>query len=360
MLYHLLYPLRDSLFMFNVFRYITFRAALGFLLSFLIVMFLGSRFIRYLRRIHLEEHVDMYGHVKLEQIFSGKRGTPTMGGILIGFSIIVSVLLCARLDTMFIWLSLGMMAWFMSCGLLDDYLKLKTKKGLNRIQKLSLQIVGGVGLGGVLYATQTLNPTINFPFLKDMAVNIGAFYVLWVALVVTATCNAVNFTDGLDGLAMGSVLMVALVFSILSYITGNAVLSNYLLVQNIPGSGELAVVCSCILGAGLGFLWFNAHPAEVFMGDVGSSLLGGLLGTIAVLVKKELLLLIAGGLFVLEALSVIGQIFWVRVFGKRLLSAAPFHHHLRLSGWDETKVTTRLWILSMLFAALSLMTLKIR
>lgn len=360
MLYHLLYPLRDVFFGFNVFKYLTVRSAIGFLLSFLIVVFLGNRFIKYLRRINLKEHVDMYGHITLEKIYGGKQGTPTMGGLLIGFSIFVSALLCCRFDNPFVWLSLFVMLWFMGIGFIDDVVKLKNKRGLSRINKLICQIVGGLMLAVTIYVFELITPQVHFPFFKDFIINLGVFYVLWVILVVIATCNAVNFTDGLDGLAIGSTLMVALAFCALSYITGNVLLSEYLFLPYIAGSGELAVVCACIIGAGLGFLWFNAHPAEIFMGDCGSSLLGGMLGAIAILIHKEAWLLIAGGLFVLEALSVIVQICAVRIFNKRVFKAAPFHHHLRLSGWAEAKVTVRLWILSLLFVAVSLMTLKIR
>lgn len=360
MLYHLLYPLSDMFFGFNVFKYITVRSALAFVLSFLVVVLLGNRFIKYLKTINLKEHIDMYGHVKLEQIFTSKQGTPTMGGLLIGFSIIFSTFFCAKLDGPLIWISMFIMFWFMMIGFVDDLVKVKNKKGLSRFQKLASQIVGAFVVGVILYIFNIISPTLHIPFFKDVVINLGAFYVLWVILVLCSTCNAVNFTDGLDGLAIGSTIMVALAFGILSYVTGNIKISEYLFLPYIAGSGELAVVCSAIMGSGLGFLWFNAHPAEVFMGDVGSSLLGGLLGAIAVLIHKEIWLLIAGGLFVLEAISVIAQIFSVRVFKKRVLKAAPFHHHLRLSGWAESKVTIRLWIISLLFVAVSLMTLKIR
>jgi phospho-N-acetylmuramoyl-pentapeptide-transferase len=195
---------------------------------------------------------------------------------------------------------------------------------------------------------------------KDLAVNFGCFYLIWTALVISASCNSVNFTDGLDGLAIGSILMVSLVFAVFSYITGNFAFSRYLFFPFVKGAGELSVFCSCILGAGLGFLWFNAQPAEVFMGDVGSSALGACLGAIAIFTKKELWLLIAGGLFVIEALSVILQIASVKILKRKMFKAAPFHHHLQLLGWPESKITVRLWIISSLFAALAFATLKIR
>ena len=360
MLYHLLYPLRDIFFGCNVFKYITVRSGLGFVISFLLVIVLGNGFIRYLRRINLKEHIDMYGHMHLEEMYCAKEGTPTMGGLLMGASIFIAVLLCARFDNPFVWLSLFVMLWFMGIGFVDDMVKLKNKRGLSRTQKLVAQISGGMFIAVTLYIYKLLAPQIHFPFFKDMVLNAGAFYVFWVALVLCATCNAVNFTDGLDGLAIGCTVMVALTFGILCYISGHVHLAGYLFLPFIDGSGELAVVCACLMGAGLGFLWFNAYPAEIFMGDTGSSLLGGLLGAVAVMIHKEIWLVIAGGIFVLEALSVIGQIVAVRVFKRRMFKAAPFHHHLRLAGWSEAKVTVRFWIISLLFVAVSLITIKIR
>ncbi|MCD6539257.1 MAG: phospho-N-acetylmuramoyl-pentapeptide-transferase [Candidatus Omnitrophica bacterium] len=359
MLYYFLYSLREVFFGFNIFKYITFRSVSGFITSFLLVIILGKFFIRHLKRLRLEEYIDMYGHVKLQAIFNGKKGTPTMGGILIVLSILFSVVLWAKINV-FVWLSLLTLGWFSIFGFVDDYLKLKNKKGLKRLPKFFIQIIFGSFLGFILLKLNIFEPTIYFPFFKNLVVNLGIFYIIWTAIVVSASCNSVNFTDGLDGLAIGSILMVALTFSIFSYVSGNVNLSGYLFFPFIEGTGELTVVCSCILGAGLGFLWFNAYPAEVFMGDVGSSSLGGLLGVVAILIKKEIWLLIAGGLFVIEALSVILQIGWVKIFSRKLFKAAPLHHHLQLSGWPESKVTIRLWIISVLFSALALATLKVR
>ncbi len=359
MLYYFFYPLREIFFGFNVFKYITFRAVFGFITSFLIVVILGKFFIHRLKKMRLEEHIDMYGHIKLQAIFNGKKGTPTMGGILISLSILISTFLWAKLN-IFIWLSLLTLVWFSFFGFIDDYLKLRNKKGLRRGPKFLIQIVFGGILGFVLIKFETIPPTIYFPFFKDLVINLGVFYIIWTALVVSGTCNSVNFTDGLDGLAIGSILMVALVFSIFSYISGNIKFSSYLFFPFIRGTGELSILCSCILGAGLGFLWFNAHPADVFMGDVGSSSLGALLGVVAILTKKEIWLLVAGGLFVIEALSVILQIASVKIFNYKIFKAAPLHHHLQLLGWPESKVTVRLWIVSILFSALALATLKIR
>ncbi|MFC1515111.1 phospho-N-acetylmuramoyl-pentapeptide-transferase, partial [Candidatus Omnitrophota bacterium] len=275
-------------------------------------------------------------------------------------SILLSSLLWSRLDNIFIWLSLGVLVWFGLLGFFDDYAKFKRKKGLGRRFRLVIQLIGGAAVGVVILVFKPIDSCIYFPLFKDAVVNLGCFYILWTALVISAGCNSVNFTDGLDGLAIGSILMVSLVFSVFSYLSGNFEFSRYLLFPFVKGAGELTVFCSCILGSGLGFLWFNAQPAEVFMGDVGSSALGACLGAIAVFTKKELWLFIAGGLFVIEALSVILQIASVKIFKRKLFKAAPFHHHLQLLGWPESKITVRLWILSSLFAALALATLKIR
>jgi len=308
----------------------------------------------------LQEHIDMYGHLKLQAIFNGKKGTPTMGGILVISSVLISCLLWSRLDNIFVLLSVAVLLLFGLLGFIDDYLKFKNKKGINRAPKFVVQFILGIALGIVLTGLRIIEPSVHFPFFKDFIIKLGYIYVIWTALVISASCNSVNFTDGLDGLAIGSILMVSLVFAVLSYISGNIKFSSYLFLPFIKDTGELSVFCSCILGSGLGFLWFNAQPAEVFMGDVGSSALGASLGAIAVFTKKELWLLIAGGLFVMEALSVILQIGSVKILKKRLFKAAPFHHHLQLLGWPESKITVRLWIISSLFAALAFATLKIR
>jgi len=360
MFYNIYLSFQDVFSGLNIFRYITFRSVFGFITSFLIVILLGKLFIRYLKRIRLEEHIDMYGHIKLQKIFNGKKGTPTMGGILIVSSIVISSLLWANLSNIFVWLSLGVIVWFAVFGFLDDYSKFRKKKGVSRTFKFVIQAVLGLVLGFILLRFKILPSTVYSPFFKNFVINLGYFYIIWTALVISASCNSVNFTDGLDGLALGNVLMVSSVFSIFSYISGNVKFSHYLFLPFINGAGELSVVCSSILGAGLGFLWFNAHPAEVFMGDVGAEALGGALGAIALFTKKELWLIIAGGVFVLEALSVILQIFSVKVFKKKLFKAAPLHHHFQLSGWAESKITVRFWIIASLCAALALATLKIR
>ena len=360
MFYYLFYPLRDFFFGFNIFRYITFRSVLAFITSFLIVIFLGKLFIKYLKKMRLQEHIDMYGHLKLQAIFNGKKGTPTMGGLLVILSVLVSTFMWSRLDNVFVFLSIFVLLSFGILGFFDDYLKFKYKKGLKRKPKFIIQMALGTALGLFLIKFRIVDPVVHFPFFKDFVLRLGFVYIIWTALVISASCNSVNFTDGLDGLAIGSILMVSLVFTVFSYISGNIKFSSYLFLPFIKDAGELTVFCSCILGSSLGFLWFNAQPAEVFMGDVGSSALGASLGVVAIFTRKELWLLIAGGLFVIEALSVILQIGSVRLFKKRLFKAAPFHHHLQLLGWSESKITVRLWIISSLFAALAFATLKLR
>ncbi len=245
---------------------------------------------------------------------------------------------------------------------MDDYLKLvrKKSKGLTVTTKFSSQIILGAILGYILFLWPENNTKINIPFFKDLVFELGIFYILLVILIVTGSSNAVNLTDGLDGLAIGIVIMVALTFSILSYVSGHINFSEYLLIPYIEGSGELTVFCASIVGAGLGFLWFNCYPASIFMGDVGSLALGGALGAVALLIKKELLLVIAGGIFVLEVLSVIVQVTSFRFTKKRIFKIAPIHHHFEFLGWPESKVIVRFWIVASLLALLTIITLKIR
>lgn len=306
------------------------------------------------------EKIDMYGHIRLESLYEGKKGTPTMGGVLIIFSVVVSTLLWARWDTYFIWLSLFVIVSLGAVGLVDDLLKIKYGKGFSRSKKLMFQILTGFVLGIFIVANKNISTTWDFPFFKHLVVDLGVFYIFWAALVVIASSNAVNFTDGLDGLAIGAIIINSLIFAILAYICGHIKFSQYLFIPYISGAGELAVLCFALVGAGLGFLWFNSYPAQVFMGDVGALSLGGAIGAIALFIKKEFLLVISGGLFVAEALSVILQILSVRFTGKRVFKAAPLHHHLQLLGWKEPKIIVRLWIVCIICAVLSFLTLKLR
>lgn len=360
MIYHFFYPLTEYFFIFNLTKYITFRSGCAFVTSFLIVMLLWKFTLKRLKRLKIVERVDMYGHVHLESLHEEKKGTPTMGGILILFSILVTTLLWARWDNRFVWLVMVVTLSLGGLGICDDFLKIKRGKGLSRGKKLFWQSLIGVLLGILIVLSKNFPTTWNFPFFKNIVVDLGYFYIFWAALMVVATSNAVNFTDGLDGLAIGALISNALIFGFLSYIVGHIKFANYLFIPYISGAGELTIFCFSLIGAGLAFLWFNSYPAEVFMGDVGALALGGAIGAIALLIKQEFLLFISGGLFVIEALSVILQMLSVKFRGKRLFKAAPLHHHFQMVGWKEPKIIIRFWIISIICAVLSLLTLKLR
>jgi len=362
MLYYLLYPLHDLISALNIFRYITFRASMAALTAFIISLILGPLVINFIRKLQIGEKVIKEDSVRLDELHNKKRGTPTMGGVLILLAITISVLLWADIFNRYIIIVMFATLWLGITGFVDDYLKQikKKSKGLTAATKLTSQLILGLVLGIILFTGPDNSTVIDIPFLKDISWDLGIFYILFVILVIAGTSNAVNLTDGLDGLAIGCVIMVAIAFSILSYVSGNIKFSHYLLIPYIKGSGELTVFCASILGAGLGFLWFNAHPASIFMGDVGSLALGGALGTVAILIKKELLLVIVGGIFVLEALSVILQILSFRLTGKRIFKIAPLHHHFEFLGCQENKVLVRFWIIASLLVLLTLVTLKTR
>lgn len=364
MLYHLLYSLKDIHSFFNIFKYITFRAVLAATSAFLISIIFGPLVIRKLAQFKVgqqlrppEECLDLY------KLHSAKAGTPTMGGILILASITAAVLLWADLRNSYVIFTLLATLGLGGIGFLDDYIKLSKKRsrGLTISGKFILQAAVGLAIGYFAFFNQNLGPRLDVPFFKNIILDLGPLYILFVTLVVAGSSNAVNLTDGLDGLAIGCTIMVALTYTILSYVSGHAVFSSYLFIPFIPGSGELTVFCASILGASLGFLWFNCFPASVFMGDIGSLSLGGAIGTIAVFVKKEFLLIIVGGIFVLEALSVILQVGSFRLRkGKRIFRVAPLHHHFQVLGCPESKVIVRFWIVGIILAVLALATLKVR
>jgi len=362
MLYYLFYPLHHLVSFFNIFRYITFRAAMAALTSFLISLLVGPLIIRGLKILKIGENIRKEDSKQLYELHGKKQDTPTMGGLLILLAILSSTILWADIFNRQILLVLFTTVWLGITGFSDDYLKHvgKCSKGLTVSVKFSSQIVLGLILGIFLLLDPQNSTKLDLPFLKDVSLNLGMFYIIFVILVITGSSNAVNLTDGLDGLAIGCVIMAALSYAVLSYVSGNVKLSGYLFIPYLRGSGELAVFCASILGAGLGFLWFNCYPASIFMGDTGSLALGGALGIVALLIKKELLLVIVGGVFVLEALSVILQVGSFRLTKKRIFKIAPLHHHLQFLGWPESKVITRLWILASLLALLTLVTLKIR
>ena len=362
MLYYLFYPLHHIISAANVFRYITFRAAMAAITAFLVSLIFGPLIIRRLKELKIGENIRKEESVKLHELHRDKQDTPTMGGILILLAVISSTLLWADIFNRYILIALLSTIWLGITGFIDDYLKQikKKSKGLTATAKLTSQIVLGLILGIIFLFVLKRNITLDLPFLKGISLNLDGLYIIFIILVIAGSSNAVNLTDGLDGLAAGIVVMVAIAFSVLSYVSGNIKFSHYLLIPYIRGSGELTVFCASILGAGLGFLWFNCYPASIFMGDVGSLALGGALGTVALLIKKELLLMIVGGIFVLEALSVILQVFSFRFLKRRIFKIAPLHHHFQFLNWPENKVIVRFWIIASLLALLTLVTLKIR
>lgn len=361
MLYNLLYPLHGYFSALNIFRYLTFRASLAAIVAFLVSIAFGPFMIRLLKRLQIGEKVVKGDSAWLDEAHRGKQGTPTMGGILILFAVVTATVLLADITNRYILLALLCTLWLGVTGFIDDYFKQKKRtKGLTAMTKFTSQVILGVVVGALLYADPFFSTQLDIPFLKDVTFDPGIFYILIAVLVITGASNAVNLTDGLDGLAIGCVIMAALAFSVLSYVTGNSKFAEYLLIPYIRGSGELTVFCSALFGAGLGFLWFNCHPASIFMGDVGSLALGGALGVVALLVKKELLLVIVGGIFVVEALSVIIQVASFKLFKKRVFKIAPLHHHFQKCNWAESKVIVRFWIVAIIMAILTLVTLKVR
>ncbi|MDX1501826.1 MAG: phospho-N-acetylmuramoyl-pentapeptide-transferase [Thermoanaerobaculia bacterium] len=360
MLYHLLFPLSDEIAAFNVFRYITFRAAGSVLTAVLLSVALGPWTVARLRRLSIGQAIREEGPER----HHAKAGTPTMGGLLILFCVVVPTLLWAQLSNVYVWLALAVFVGFGAVGFADDLLKVRRRhnRGLSARLKLLLQCAVAVAATGALltWPGTSFEPTVALPFFKHAVFDVGPFYLLFALLVLVGSSNAVNLTDGLDGLAIGATLIAAATYAIFTYVAGNSVVARYLQVPYIPGTGEVAVFCAALVGASLGFLWFNAHPAEVFMGDVGSLALGGAIGMVAILSKQEIVLLLVGGLFVLEALSVILQVASFKLTGRRILKMAPIHHHFELSGWEESKIIVRFWILAVLFALASLSTLKLR
>jgi len=362
MLYHLLYPLRDFISVFNLFRYITFRAAMAALTAFVLSLIFGPPLIKKLKALKVGEKINKADSLKLDDMYRHKQGTPTMGGILILGAIVISTILWADISQRCIWIVLFSTIWLGLTGFMDDYLK-QTKikaKGLSSSVKLASQIVLGLILGIILIIDSQHNVNLEIPFLKGVNFDLDGLYILFVIVVIAGSSNAVNLTDGLDGLAIGIVVMVGIAFSLLCYVSGNINLSHYLLIPYIKGGGELTIFCASIVGAGLGFLWFNCYPATIFMGDVGSLALGGAIGTVALLIKKEMLLIIVGGIFVLEALSVILQVASFKLTRKRIFKIAPLHHHFQFLDWPENKVIVRFWIIAGLLALFTLVTLKIR
>ena len=365
MLYYLFYPFRDVFFGFNVFRYITFRAAFAALTAMVLTIMLGPFVIKKLSALKYGQELRNEGPHPLSELHTKKQGTPTMGGILIIFAIFISIVLWADIFNKFILLSVLTLLYLGALGFWDDYTKIKKKQsqGLTAKQKLFFQILLAISIAAVLYFDPVMGDVfrkLTLPFFKNISINLGLFYFVFIILVFVGSSNAVNITDGQDGLAIGCTTIAALAFAIMSYIIGNANFASYLHVLYIPNAGELAVVCASMVGAGLGFLWYNAYPAQLFMGDTGSLTLGGIIGLVAILIKKELMIFMVGGVFVVEIISVIIQVLYFKSTGKRFFLMAPLHHHFEVKGIPESKITIRFWILAIIFALLSLSALKLR
>ena len=353
------YPLVKYFTPFNVFQYITFRGAYAALTTLLLCFLCGQRIIEMLTALKLGQTIRKDGPAT----HLAKSGTPTMGGVMIILSVIISMLLWQNFDNSYVWITILSFLAFGLIGFLDDYLKIKghNSDGLSARRKLILQFLFAIIIVSYLYFSGNEETTVLYlPFFKEPVVDMGFLWIPFAVLLIVGESNSVNFSDGLDGLASGLLILVFITLSILTYLSGREDYSSYLGIPYIAGAGELTVFCLAGVGACVGFLWFNAHPAEVFMGDVGSLSLGGVIAVISLLIKKEILILIIGGVFVLETASVIIQVLYFKWKKKRIFRMAPLHHHFEMGGWTETKVVIRFWILGGLFAIIALSTLKIQ
>ncbi|MCX8164219.1 MAG: phospho-N-acetylmuramoyl-pentapeptide-transferase [Aquificaceae bacterium] len=359
MLYHIALYLRDYLFAFNVFKYITFRSFLAVFIAFALTLLLTPVFMKRMKAFQrlFKGYIREYtpeGHVI-------KKYTPTMGGLIIVLSVLFTSFLLMRLDLFYFWVISFCILGFALIGFWDDFLKLRNKRGISAKKKFLAQMTVAGITALFVYLYSEVNTKLYFPLFKNLQIDLGLLYIPFAALVIVATSNAVNLTDGLDGLAIGPVMTTAASLGVIAYAVGHAGIANYLNIPYVPYAGDVTVLCFAIVGAGLGFLWFNAFPAQLFMGDVGALSLGAGLGVMALVAKSELLLPLAGGIFVFETLSVILQVIYFRLTGgKRLFKMAPFHHHLELSGVPEPKIVVRMWIISLLLGILALATLKLR
>ncbi len=361
MLYHLLYPFHTEFSVLNVTRYITFRTAAASMFALAMSLALGPLIVRKLREFQIGQVIRQEGPTSHRK----KAGTPTMGGLLILTASLVPTLLWADLTNSYIWIAVVTTAAFGAVGFADDYLKIvrRSHHGLRPLYKMGWQIVIALGVGLVLLYLATkgdYSTRLIFPFFKRLIPDLGWVYVILAGIVLVSSSNTVNLTDGLDGLAISTFAIAAATFTALAYVTGHRVFADYLALVRFPQSAELTVFCGALVGASLGFLWFNSYPAEIFMGDVGSLALGGALGIVAILIKQELLLVIVGGVFVIEGLSVIIQVASFKTTGQRVFRMAPLHHHFEQIGWSEPKIITRFVIVAIVFALFSLTTLKLR
>lgn len=365
MLYYL-YELKDFFAGFNVFQYGTFRMMMAALSALLICLFTGPWVIRKLLSLKIGQPIRTKEEVhKLYELHGKKMGTPTMGGILILGSVVISTLLWAKPDNHFIWLGLMVLIVLGVLGFVDDYQKVvkKNSKGVSARQKLVVQFGLAVIVGIFLISNPDSGDKMRqlfLPFIKSSVMDMGIVSLLFFALVMVGTSNAVNLTDGLDGLAIGCTITVAAALTIFAYVAGQVTTAEYLFILHVRGAQELAIMCAALVGASMGFLWYNCHPAKVFMGDTGSLAIGGFLGYVAICIKQEFVLVIIGGVFVIEALSVILQVGSFKLTGKRIFAMSPIHHHFELKGWNESTVVIRFWILSIIFALIGLATLKLR
>jgi phospho-N-acetylmuramoyl-pentapeptide-transferase len=358
MLYHLLYPLYAKFSVFNVFRYITFRTVLA-VLSALIISFILTPYM--IRKFH-EWKIRSEKREDVPDRHEEKRGTPTMGGFVILVSTIVPTLLWSDLRNGYMWIVTFALVAFGTIGFMDDFKKLRHPhgKGISGRLKLTFQILFAVVIALFVCTRPDFRAELTLPFFKNLSPDLGIFYILLAVFMIVGTSNAVNLTDGLDGLAIGPVVTVSSTFLLFAYLAGNVKFAQYLQIPYVKGAGELTILCGAMLGAGIGFLWYNAYPAELFMGDTGSLSLGATLATIAVIIKQEFLLVIVGGIFVMETLSVIIQVGSYKLRGKRVFRMAPIHHHFELKGWNEEKIVVRFWIISIILGLLAMSTLKLR
>jgi phospho-N-acetylmuramoyl-pentapeptide-transferase len=358
MLYHLLYSLSPDVSGLGVVRYVTFRTAAAAMTSLFIAFLVGPTLIRALARLRAGQPIRQVGPAH-----ESKAGTPTMGGLLILLSLLVSTLLWANLTNRLVWIVIGVTVGYGLLGFVDDYQKVTKKRneaGLSARAKLLCQFAIATAVALAIYTDPSFDAELAVPFFKDFQPHLGALYVPLAVLVIVGFSNGVNLTDGLDGLAIGPVMIAAGTFLLLSYSSGNARIADYLAIKFVAGSDQLPIFCGALLGGGLAFLWFNAYPAKLFMGDVGSLALGGALGTIAVLIRQEILLVVVGGVFVIETLSVAIQVAWFKLTGKRVFLMAPIHHHFEKLGWHEQTVVIRFWIVSAILGLVALSSLKLR
>ncbi len=359
MLYHLLYPYRDIFSLFNVLRYLTFRSMAAFILAFLLVLFLQPYFIKWVKTRSLSQPIRDDG----PKTHLDKKGTPTMGGVVVVLGVVLSTLFFANLTNIYIWAVIGITLSYAGLGFIDDFEKIResNSKGVTAKTKLAWQIFfAAVFIILLMLLEPNFSTSINVPFFKSINIELGWFFLPFAVLVVVGCSNAVNLTDGLDGLVIGPIMTVAFTYGVFSYVAGHSKIADYLQISYVAGSGDLAIFAASIVAGGLGFLWFNSFPAQVFMGDVGSLSLGGALGMLAIITKQELILIVAGGVFVIEAVSVIAQVFSYKIFKKRVFKMAPIHHHYELKGLAEPKIIVRMWIVSIVLALIALATLKLR